>query len=157
MITQMKQKDIAPLRESLLREQCGVCPICNKPCLNPVLDHEHKKRIGGTGQIRGVICSLCNVFLAKCENNSKRYCISPKELPRVLRRITSYLNKEQHPFIHPSEKEKEPILQKVSYNKLKAKYKGRAKFPEYPKSGKLTVKLKALFEAYGIEVKFYAK
>ncbi len=157
LITQLKQKDIAPLRDKLLKEQNHRCPICGKIIIHPVLDHHHKKRIKGTGQIRAVLCSPCNIFLAKCENNCVRYGISQQQLPRVLRRIIRYLKADQLPYLHPSEKEKEPKLMKISYNKLRKEYNGRAKFPEYPKSGKLTVKLKALFEQYEIEPKFYSK
>lgn len=160
--TQMKQKDISILREKLLAEQNGICPICNKIIDDPVLDHEHKKKLKGTGLIRGVLCRTCNVLLAKSENNCIRYRVTREQLPRILRRMSRYLRKEHLPFIHPSEKEKQPILQRSSYNELKKAYSGRAKFPEYrmrkdKKTQTLTKGLGKLFEQYCIVPKFYSK
>lgn len=159
MNRQLKQSELSKLRQEILDEQNGICPLCNKPIPEgcACLDHEHKRRIRGSGQLRSVLCRNCNTFLGKLENNSRRCNISLKNLPQVLRRTSKYLLQEHKPFIHPSEREKAPKLQKVSYNILKRKYKGRAKFPEYPKSGKLTVRLKQIFEQHGIEPKFYSK
>ena len=159
MIKQLKQSDIPKLREEILDEQGGICPLCNNPIPEgcACLDHEHKRRIRGSGQLRSVLCRNCNTFLGKLENNSRRCNISLNNLPQVLRRTSKYLLQEHKPFIHPSEREKQPKLQKASYNILKRKYKGRAKFPEYPKTGKLTVRLKQIFEQHGIEPKFYSK
>ena len=56
------------IRESFLKKSC-ICPICNKEIVSPVLDHQHKKKVRGTGRIRNNICSNCNVFIAKTENN----------------------------------------------------------------------------------------
>jgi hypothetical protein len=158
---QLKNKDIKHYREHILEhDQNGLCAICGKPPKNPCLDHHHKKKIKGTGQIRGVVCSSCNIFLAKSENNAVRYNISQKDLPQILRSIADYIEKEQYDLIHPSEKPPTPVLQKSSYNKLKSVYNGKAKFPEYrTRNNKnvqtLTKKLKKLFDAYDIEPKFY--
>jgi Recombination endonuclease VII len=39
---------------SLIRDQGGVCPICDRP--NPDhVDHEHS-----TGRVRGILCFNCN-------------------------------------------------------------------------------------------------
>jgi hypothetical protein len=51
---QLKYKDVKDIREQILEEQEGICPICKKPVDKPVLDHHHKKKVGGTGLIRGV-------------------------------------------------------------------------------------------------------
>jgi len=159
MIRQLKQSEIAKMREQILNDQEGICPLCNNPIPEGTacLDHEHRRRIRGSGQLRAVLCRNCNTFLGKLENNSRRCNISLKELPKVLRRTSKYLLQEHKPFIHPSEREKTVKLQKASYNILKRKYKGRARFPEYPKTGKLTVRLKQIFEQYKIEPKFYSK
>jgi len=153
---QLKTTEVSELRESILKEQNGICPLCNDHIFDAVLDHSHKKRTGGTGKIRGVLCRNCNSFLAKSENNCTRFCISQKRLPDVLRRMAEYLEKPHLPFTHPSERTKPPKLQKSSYSKLKKIYTGKSKFPEYPKSGQLTVKLKALYEQYNIEPNFYS-
>ena len=154
---QLKTKDIKRVREEILEEQNGLCAICGKPPKRACLDHHHKKRIGGTGKIRGVVCSNCNVFLAKSENNSIRYGIKPEELPNILRNIADYLEKEQYNMIHPSEAPPDPHLTKRSYNKLKSLYNEKKKFPEYPRSGKITKQLKAIFERYSVEPEFYKR
>lgn len=152
---QLKTSDLPELREELLQEQNGICPICNKPVNRPVVDHEHQKRIKGSGQVRGVLCGSCNVFLAKSENNCTRYGISLQELPNVLRNIATYLESPQKPYMHPSEKPKEPLISKRNFNilikMLKADTAFTRKLPEFPKSGKLNKELKILFEKYAIE------
>jgi hypothetical protein len=155
MIKQLKGSEVPALRAKLLEEQSGVCPICSGDVNSPCLDHEHTKKIKGSGQVRGVICRMCNVFLGKIENNCVRYGIGLFELPRVLRNVADYVQKDPLPYMHPSEAPKAPKLKKTSYNKLKKAYDGRAKFPEYPKQKKLTKGLKALFEKYGIEPEYY--
>jgi len=83
------------------------------------LDHHHIKRIKGTGLIRGVLCSACNIFIAKSENNAMRYGVSKNQLPDRLRAFANYLEKKQYPFMHPSEAPPIPKLMKASYNQLK--------------------------------------
>jgi len=149
----LKSKDIPGVREQILNEdQDGKCLICGNSPKRPCLDHHHKKKVKGTGKIRGVICSNCNVFLAKIENNCKRYAISHSALPDVLRNIANYLEKEQYDMIHPSDA---PLLKKSSYNALKRAYNGKKKFPVYPRSKKMTKALQALFEAYNVEPEYY--
>jgi len=158
---QMKGKHVPILREILLGIQDGICPICSKHIDDPVLDHHHTKRIGGTGLIRGILCRTCNSFISKPENSCKRYKISMEELPNTLRACAIYFENEDLPFIHPSEAPKIPILKKASYNKLSKAYNGRGKFPPYrtnPKgkpAQKMTVKLQSLFDEYSIEPEFY--
>lgn len=154
---QLKAKDIKPLRKHILRKQKGICLICKKKVNRPCLDHHHKKRIKGTGLIRGVLCSSCNVFIAKSENNSVRYGFSNKELPNILRNTADYLEKKQYPYLHPSEREKPLKLGKSSFNKLKklhdAKYTKRKPL-EFPKSEKMTAPLQKLFKEFDIEPNF---
>ncbi len=157
VIIQLKNKDIPDLRLKILKEQKGICPICNKLIIKPALDHEHKKKLKGTGQIRGVICLMCNIYLSRLENGSVRYGIPKDDIPFVLRNSADYLEKEQYPFLHPSEKKPEPKLSKNCFNKLAKLYK--LKYPkrkplEYPKSKKLTKKLKKIFNQMNIEIIF---
>ena len=152
----LKQSDIKPIRKQILEEQNGVCLICGKEPKIACLDHSHKKRIHGSGLVRGVLCSSCNIFIAKSENNCMRYGFSQKELPDILRKMAKYLEKDHYPYIHPSEVEKPKKLKKRSYNVLKKAYRGRAKFPPYPKSGNLIKKLAILFDEYNITPQFYA-
>ena len=156
-IKQLKTKDIKALREKILKEQGGVCLICNKPPDRSTLDHEHKKRIKGSGKIRGVLCSNCNVFISKSENNCIRFGISIKNLPTMLRSMADYLEQPHYPYIHPSEKEKVPNLSKNCFKQLQKEYS--LKFPnrkplEFPESGKLTKALESIFAEFQIEPKF---
>ncbi len=153
VIKQLTQSDIAPYREAILKKQDGLCLICKKPPIRPCLDHHHKKKIRGTGKIRGVLCSNCNVFLSRSENAALRYAISHNDLPTVLRAMADYLEKPQYPYLHPSEKAKPKRFMKSSYNELKAK--GGKKIPPYPKSGGLIKALDVWFKVYNIVPRFY--
>ena len=66
-IKQLKGSEVPALRAKLLEEQGGICPICHNVPKTACLDHEHTKKIKGSGQVRGTICLLCNVFLGKIE------------------------------------------------------------------------------------------
>lgn len=155
---QLKQSDIKELRNKLLTEQDGKCLICNIIVEdNACLDHQHKRKLKGSGLIRGVLCRNCNAYLGKLENNSRRYCISLIDLPDILRSIADYLERPHLDYIHPTEKAKEPTLSKRSFNILAKAYS--EKYPkrkplEYPKSKKLTKNLSVLFEEFNIEINF---
>ena len=128
------------IRESLLKKSC-ICPICNKEIINPVVDHQHKKKVRGTGRIRNNICSNCNVFIAKTENNCTRFKIAQEELPEVLKNISEYFGAQQYNIIHYTDKESRPTLSKIQANKVlkywEYLYPGKKKL-SYPKSGVLT-------------------
>lgn len=128
------------IRESLLKKSC-ICPICNKEIINPVVDHQHKKKVRGTGRIRNNICSNCNVFIAKTENNCTRFKIAQEELPEVLKNISEYFGAQQYNIIHYTDKESRPTLSKTLANKVlkywEYLYPGKKKL-KYPKSGVLT-------------------
>ena len=148
----LKHKEIPNLRETLLKEQGGICPICDKEIIKPVLDHHHTKgSVKGTGRIRQVICNGCNIFLGKLENNCVRFGISQEALPTVLRNIVVYLRAEQTNYIHPSEVPKKRKLTKKSYNKLKKA--ATCKVPKY--TGNYTKALERLFTKFNIKPEFY--
>ena len=154
MAKNLRPKDLPRLRRYLLAKQGGECHICKEETDDPVLDHQHTKKIGGTGLIRGVLCRTCNVFLGKIENNCKRYKIPTENLSKILRSIADYLDVDHKQITHPTEVKKK-ILQRSSYAELKKVYDGRAAFPPFPKTGKLTLGLTALFKFYNIEPTFY--
>ena len=162
-LRQLKQSEIKPLREKLYKEQDGICPILKQKINinDATLDHQHKRKgdpigIDGGGLIRGVIHYLANVIEGKITNTYKRYGLHKFiSLPDLLRNLADYLEQENLPYIHPSEKAKEKRLKKTSYNLLKKTYTGKAKFPPYPKSGKMTAPLKRLFERFDILPAFY--
>lgn len=154
---QLKHADIKSLRKHILKKQKGRCWICGcKPSI-ACLDHHHQKRIKGTGLIRGVLCSSCNVFIAKIENNAMRYGITNDELPDMIRKVADYFEKKHYPYLHPSEKPKDPILGKRSFNVLAKryieKYPGRKEL-KYPKSKKLTKNLDKLYQEFLIVPEF---
>lgn len=158
-IRQLRNNDISVVRQQLLINQNGECLICKNQVLSPVLDHSHKKKIKGTGLIRGVLCRNCNIFLGKIENNCSRYRITRHDLPVILRSIADYLERPHKRLIHPSEKPKEKILMKSSYNHLKktALQAGvhQNQIPQYPKSNRLTKGLERLFNSLNIVPGFY--
>ena len=167
-LTQLKSKDITETRDKILKEQDGLCALCEEPITEKSgvsLDHQHRtisSIIGenGGGLIRGVLCRRCNVFEGKIWNNSKRFGLH-SDLPNWLRKLADYLEKENYPLIHPSEEPKDPKVSKRNYNKIKKLYKEEIFIPkrknqkkkpmiEYPKSGKLTKGLGELFERFEI-------
>lgn len=161
-VFQMRAKDVPALRKSILELQGGSCFICGVTVLDEsawCLDHHHQKKVKGSGKVRGVLCRGCNVFLAKIENNAVRCGISQDRIPAILRGALRYFEAEQYPYLHPSEKAKEPKLKKSSFNKLlkDMKTKGCLKFPTYPKSGKVTAPLQKLFNQFNVEPEFYSK
>lgn len=50
----------------LVKEQNGVCYLCQKPSKNRRLsvDHSHK-----SGKVRALLCNKCNLFIGHIENN----------------------------------------------------------------------------------------
>ena len=160
MLIQLNQRDIKEVRENILTEQYGKCAICGCTITEESgisLDHQHKRKSDtngndGAGLIRGVLCRNCNVLEGKIWNGTSRY-IQPnnvQERINFLENLVEYYKKDNYSFIHPSEKPLEPLVSKRNYNKLKKKYSGKSKFPEYPKSKKITKKLQELFDYYQI-------
>jgi DNA-directed RNA polymerase subunit RPC12/RpoP len=150
-------------RLELYKKQNKICPVCGKKILfeKSVLDHQHKMLktdelgVNGTGQIRGVLCFQCNSWEGKIFNSLRRYGLHKKNVPMsvLLRNLADYLEREKLPFIHPKEIKKK-ILSKSNYNKLKKAYTQEGnikKFPDYPKSKKITKTLKNLFEQFKID------
>jgi hypothetical protein len=170
-LKQMKQKDIKPMKEKLWKENNKICPLLGIEVEldKMALDHIHKlvaeEPSEQKGTIRNAIEFRANAIEGKITNNWKRYFGAdeskhPIDLPSFLRNLADYLEAGAYQdengdyYIHPSEAPKVKKLSKRNYNKLAKEYKlsGRKKkFPEFPKSGKLTVALKALFEEFKIE------
>jgi hypothetical protein len=159
-LTQLKSSDIPEIRSEILEEQGGSCALCNVKITDSTgysLDHQHKLKSepygpDGAGLIRGVLCRACNVLEGKIWNNTQRYMQPENVQDRIdiLLGLVEYYKKGTYPLVHPSEKPKEATVSKRNYNKLKKAYSGKKKFPEYPKSNKLTKNLSGLFEEYSI-------
>ena len=163
-LIQLRDKDIPPLRKQLLEEQGGKCALSGEYIVDTTgisLDHQHKfsyetNGVDGAGCIRAVLSRDMNVLEGKIWNNTSRY-LQPKnvnERIEFLEKLIAYYKKGTLPYIHPSEKVKEPKVSKRNYNKLAKEYglSGiKKKFPKYPKSGKLSIALKELFGNFDIE------
>lgn len=163
---EMKQKDIRTLKEKLWIQNEKKCPVLNKeiPLHKMALDHAHKRNDEDYSETKGVIREALdfrvNAVLGKLENALKRTGLSNEDdfdIGDFLRNAADYFDRGAYKdengcmYIHPKEVHKAPKVSKRNYNTLKKLYNGKAKFPEYPKSGKLTVKLKELFEIYRVE------
>ena len=157
-VIQAKFTDVPKIRSELLEVQNNICPLCGNIIKDPVLDHHHKKKIKGTGLIRGVLCRTCNVFLGKIENNSNRYGIKNEDLIDYLNNVISYLKSPPADnldiqYIHPSEKVTKKLTKK-SYNELKKILESKnLKIPKY--TSRYTKALEKLFKKYNIEPTFY--
>jgi len=171
-LIEMKPKDIKILKEELWNKNNKKCPLLDieVPLDKIVLDHIHKLKHDEPseqkGTIRNAIEFRANSMEGKITNNWKRYFGSDESkhlisLPNFLRNLADYLEEgsyyDGNYYIHPNEVPKE-LLRKSSYNKLKKLYGNsskKAKFPAYPKSKKLTKKLKELFLEFNLEPEFY--
>jgi len=158
---QLKSNEIQSTRDHILKEQNGVCALCNEVITQDSgasLDHQHKRKsdpigVDGAGLIRGVLCRACNVWEGKAWNSTTRY-MQPKSVQEridMLKNLIMYYEKENYPLVHPNEKVPAKIVSKANYNRLKKLYNEKKKLPAYPKSGKLTIGLQALFEKYEIQ------
>ena len=96
---QISRKDIAPLREKLLDENKGLCPLCEEEVIRPVLDHDHS-----TGNIRSAICSVCNCIIGAYENKCLRMGKKRNRLI-IAENLGKYLNSLRNE-IHPTFKRK---------------------------------------------------
>lgn len=171
---EMKQKDIKPLKEKLWLRNYKKCPVLGKeiPLDKMVLDHAHKRNDEEYSHDKGVIREALdfrvNAVLGKLENALKRTGLSNEpdfDIVEFLHNSADYFQNGAYVetidntdtyFVHPNEVHKIPKLMKSSYNKLKKLYTGKAKFPEYPKSGKMTKALEKLFTQYNLEPGFYS-
>ena len=162
-IKELKYKDIKPLREEFLKNNNGLCPICQNPITEgrACLDHSHQ-----SGLVRDTLCSSCNQWEGAIRSKWVRYGLSDKcDIVTMLLNMADHLKPEnEKPFMHPSEIQKKPKLMKSSYNQLVKEIKNAnrylkkpIKIPCYPKSKKLTKRLKELYEQFGVFPKFYSR
>lgn len=165
---EMKQSDIKNLKEKIWLQNNKKCPVLNKeiPLEKMALDHAHKNKNEeysfSKGVIREALDFRTNAVLGKLENAIKRTGLDKDpdfNLPDFLRNAAdyfqkgAYIDKNGFCYIHPNEVKKEPKLSKSKYNKLKKVYtkeKRKAKFPDFPASGKLTKPLQKLFDEFNI-------
>ena len=162
---EMKQSDIRILKEKIWLMNDKKCPVLGieRPLDKMALDHIHANKSDqysiNKGTIRTSLDFRVNAVLGKLENAIKRTGLDKEEsfnMGAFLRNAADYFDNEPYHednkyFIHPLEVKKDPLVSKKNYNKLKKAYTGKAKFPEYPNSRKLTKLLEKLFKEYNIE------
>lgn len=158
-LIQLKASDIAHYRAKLLKAQGNVCVICKQSCKKYVLDHQHKRRksdengLNGGGLIRGTLCDGCNRIEGKVWNNAIRFG-KHDMLPTLLRNMADYLEQDNYPWIHPSEKPCAPKIYKRKYTQLKKimQEQEQKEPPTFPKKRKkLSIRLLAYFKKYNID------
>jgi len=177
-LIQLKQVDLKKLKKIMFDLNNGICPLLGIKIMfdNMVVDHQHKLKSemasdDGKGLVRNAIEFRANALEGKITNNWKRYYGNdetkhPCSLPEYLRRLADYLEKGPFSlngelFIHPKEAKVIPKLKKISYNYLKKMYKlsknkkHNKKFPDYPKSKKLTKALKNIYFELFINPEYY--
>lgn len=162
---EMKQSDIKTLKEKIWLQNDKKCPVLGveRPLDKMCLDHIHS-RISDEyaidkGTIRTSLDFRVNAILGKVENAIKRTGLDKEEyfdIGTFLRNAADYFeagayHEDNNYFVHPLEVKKYPNVSKKNYNKLKKAYTGKAKFPDYPQSKKLTKPLEKLFKEYEIE------
>ena len=144
---QLTYKTLKELRVRLFEEQNHRCLICQRTILlkDACVDHQHKPRksspniVNGNGLVRGILCRGCNVMEGKCWNACRRFGFDHRQLPVLLRNMASYVENRSFgsnlPYIHPSEKPKEPQISKRQFNLLnKTLLKAGKTQVKYPKS-----------------------
>jgi hypothetical protein len=155
---QLKTSDIKTIKRELLEKQGFKDAITGKDLdeEHSVLDHQHKLRksqpIGedGAGLVRGVLDRQVNVAEGKICNALRRYCgiCTVQERIDFLEKLVYYYRMYKTSYIHPSEKPSEPKVSKRLYNQKKKVYETmfNRKFPDYPKSGKMTKDLEKCWD-----------
>lgn len=168
---EMKTADIRILKEKIWLANEKKCPVLGfEISLDKMaLDHAHKRKdeeyATDKGVIREALDFRSNAVLGKLENSIKRTGLDKMEnfnISTFLRNAADYFEKGSYTeviegeltyFVHPKEVKKEPKCSKKNYNKLAKLYKEanlKAKFPNYPTTGKLTKPLQILFEKFNI-------
>jgi len=156
-LIQLKHKQIKEVRENILEEQGGICPLCNYKIdsSDAALDHQHRTKfetvgVDGAGLCRGVLHKTCNSLEGQMLSKFKRSGVKGVTFPQYLRNLADYLEKKNYNLIHPSEIQTEKFSKRL-FNKLLKLY--IKKYPnrkpiEYPKTGNLTKKMSDLLEEF---------
>lgn len=106
MSRRLKNTEIAPARDILLKKQDKVCPLClgkmGASSKQPVLDHDHN-----TGYIRDVLCRNCNGMEGKIFNLARRAKNKSTETEWISR-LLEYWKRHATPkhggILHPTHK-----------------------------------------------------
>lgn len=124
----IKQSEVAGIRERMLKEQDGICPLCGYLIeTDAVLDHDHT-----TGHIRGVLHRQCNHaegrVLDWIKRTGKR--VNPLEFIKRLRAYWSTdFSENPYHYTHVTEVEREIKRLKKQRKNLKTDKK-KAEYDE---------------------------
>ena len=115
----LKRTDLPRIRQKLIVEQKGSCPICKRDLkgqkVTPSVDHDHL-----TGFIRGVLCVNCNGLIGKINNLLNRIDVRKRGHDAILHSYVEYHDKEPTRFIYPSHQTE---AEKKTSRNLKARKK----------------------------------
>lgn len=124
----LKTKEIQHYRARLLKEQNGICALCETPIRagDDTLDHCH-----ATGHVRRVLCRTCNGAEGRVLSWAKRVPCNPLLFLSNLAKYwqDDYTRNPFHPM-HLTETEKEikklrKRMNKVKRSRTKQKYKDK--------------------------------
>lgn len=105
MIRKITRAQVRSITLKILKEQGGICPLCNevidlKAKDSAICEHAHD-----TGLIRGVVHRSCNKMEGVVYSAVGRWCVGKMDYDLVipaLRRLADYLEKEHYPYIYYS-------------------------------------------------------
>lgn len=107
-LVKIKYKDIPRIKKKLIKQQNGLCLICQRYFVNLksreiCLDHNHKN-----GKIRAVLCRGCNSMEGKVYKAFVRMGLQKAGVDYYgfLRGLSEYLFIKETKYIHPKFKEK---------------------------------------------------
>jgi hypothetical protein len=169
---QLKQKDVKPIREQLIKKEGGVCPVSKLDitCGDACLDHAHEDSLHPDsetveGQVRGVLHKYANALEGAWRSKFRRSGLNGyMSFEEALINMHYYLMNNRELYLHPSHAPGPRKLMKSSFNDLKRAIIGANKFlekpikvPDFPKSGRCTKRICELFDMFGIYPKYYGK
>ncbi len=169
---QLKHKDIKEIREMLCEKVDWICPVSgldlrngNATCDHSHEDSTHPNSETVEGQVRGPLHRFANSLEGQMRAKFRRSGLAKEiSFEEFLFNLYNYLMDFREPMIHPMSAPKHNKLTKRSYNKLAKEIKQtneyltkKIKLPPYPKSKRLTKKLKELYDKFGIYPEYYTK
>ncbi len=169
---QLKHSDIKQIRELLAEKTEFICPISGLSLLDgsAALDHSHQDSDHPAsetieGQVRGTIHKYANSLEGQMRSKFRRSGLAKViSFEEFLLNLYTYLMDFREPMIHPMSAPKSKKLMKSSFNHLVREINNYncylekpIKIPPYPKSKRLTKRLKELYDKFGIDPRFYTK
>jgi len=159
-IFQMTSQDhITYLKNEMIKEQNNKCLLCEQELTKSTLDHSHRSIVHGTGLIRGVLCSSCNMLEGKLANNAVRNGLTIEQFKNFTKNIHDYIFVREHkPYVHANLAPVAKRLKKNSYKKLiealRAQGSKESDLPDYPKTQRYGAPLQRAFAKVDFEPEF---